>query len=166
MRNLYSSLVPTASITAGIISLLILMAPIDVSQGLQQAPNNDDNRITTNGPVASVILAAMNTTTNTTAASCPPSNATTTAAMGNQSQTSNQTTASSNSTGAGGIAKGLEKEQRGNVIPGNQSTQSEGGQSLKPGPQSAAPENIYNCPGMQGPSGGTTTNSSSMPGSK
>src|SRR5919202_668499 len=148
MRNLYSSLIPTASITAGIISLLILMAPIDVSQGLQQGPNNDNNRITTNGGVASVILAAMNTTTNTTAASCPPSNATT-AAMGNQSRTSNQTTASSsNSTGAGGIAKGLEKEQRGNVIPGNQSTQSEGGQSLKPGPQSAAPENIYNCPGM------------------
>lgn len=140
------------------------MAPIDVSQGLQQGPNNDSNRITTNGGVASVILAAMNTTTNTTAASCPPSNATT-AAMGNQSRTSNQTTASSsNSTGAGGIAKGLEKEQRGNVIPGNQSTQSEGGQSLKPGPQSAAPENIYNCPGMQGPSG--TTNSSSMQGSK
>ena len=139
------------------------MAPIDVSQGLQQGPNNDNNRITTNGGVASVILAAMNTTTNTTAASCPPSNATT-AAMGNQSRTSNQTTASSNSTGAGGIAKGLEKEQRGNVIPGNQSTQFEG-QSLKPGPQSAAPENIYNCPGMQGPSGGTT-NSSSMQGSK
>jgi hypothetical protein len=141
------------------------MAPIDVSQGLQQGPNNDNNRITTNGEAASVILAAINTATNTTTASCPPSNTTTTAAMGNQSQTSNQTTASSsNSTSAGGIAKGLEKEQRGNVIPGNQSTQFEG-QSLKPGPQSAAPENIYNCPGMQGPSGGTT-NSSSMQGSK
>lgn len=49
------------------------------------------------------------------------------------------------------LAKGLEREQMGNVIPGNQSTKFEGKAANETGPQSAAPQNVYKTPGFQAP---------------
>lgn len=117
------------------LAITLLLAGWSFTPTLAQDATQPHKTFSASGTINSLIFETESTTTASSANSTDSNTMqrSTDAAGGNASSDDRPTP----------LLKGLEKEQRGNVIAGNQSTQFEG-QSLKPGPASKAPTSVYN----------------------